>query len=344
MKKTDLKEIAEKAGVSIATVSRALNDKGPVKEETKRKIIQIAADFNYIPSPNSINMSNKKMNNIGVILPELVDEFFMNIVHGIDEEAYRSDYFITVSTSHSQRNIIDTILNFLNGGRVDGIVIFAPQLYKEIGPIYANSTIPMVLLECNDDINDVATINIDNRMGSFTLTEHLIVEHGYKKIGMITGPKYNYDSDQRLQGFLEALKKHDIEIKDSYIVQGDFKKRGGFYGFNRLMTQEERPEAIFASNDMMAVGAYEAASKLNVNIPNDIALVGFDGIQIGKYLRPRLTTVHVPAKELGESAARYLVKVLNNEIDLSIPYHKELTSGILINESCGCKSELINFY
>jgi DNA-binding LacI/PurR family transcriptional regulator len=333
--KTNIVEIAKRAGVSTATVSRALNNNGPIRRETRQKILQIAEEFHYKPNPIARSLSRKKTDTIGVILPELVDEFFMEIIRGLDEEAYRTDHYIIISSSHSRRNIVETLLEFMLSGRVDGVVLMAPRLQVKAIDLIQKSKKPVVLLNVCDGINNVVSFNINNFRGACSIVEHLI-NHGYKKIGMIMGPEGNCDADARCQGFKEALQHSGIPLEQSLIVRGDFTTRSGYYGFLRLMSQQNKPEAIFAANDMMAVGIYEAARNSGIKIPEDIAVVGFDDIYLSRILQPRLTTVHVPIVELGSKAIRYLLGVINGEIDPKKTHREELSTGLVIGGSCGC--------
>jgi len=331
----NINEIARRAGVSIATVSRALNKNGPVREETRRKIQQIAEQVNYKPNPIARSLSRKKTDTIGVILPELVDEFFTDIIRGIDEEAYRTNQYIMVSSSHSERNIVQTLLEFMSSGRVDGVILMAPQFREELTTLIKRSKRPVVLLNsCNGSENFVC-FNINNYIGARSIIEHLI-KHGYKNIGMIRGPEGNCDADERFRGFKDTLAEHNLPIEHHLTVPGNFTVKSGYYGFIRLMSQPQKPQAIFAANDMMAVGAYEAARELNINIPHDVAIVGFDDIFLSRLLTPRLTTVHVPIVELGTQAMRYLLKMISNEVDPKQPYCEEFSTGLIIGGSCGC--------
>jgi len=328
-------EIAKKAGVSVATVSRALNNVGPVREETRRKILQIAQEHNYKPNPIARSLSRKKTDTIGVILPELVDEFFMDIIRGIDEETYRSNQYVLVSSSHSKRNVVKTLLEFMSSGRVDGVILMAPQMREDLSELIEKNKRPLVLLNSFCNSADTVCFNINNYQGAHAITTHLI-GHGYKRIGMIQGPEGNCDADERLRGFMEALENHAYKIEPSLMVPGDFTEKSGYYGFLRLLNQQDKPEAIFAANDMMALGAYEAARDSNVHIPLDVAIVGFDNINLSRLLTPRLTTVHVPIIELGTKAVRYLIKMINGEVDPREPYREELSTGLVIGSSCGC--------
>ncbi len=335
MKRVNMAQIAERAGVSIATVSRALSGHGKVKEETRRRILATAEELNYRPNSLARGLSRRQTDTIGVILPELVDEFFMDLVQGIEEEAYRANRYILLSSSHRQRDLVHTSLEFMMSGRVDGVILMASQQIADLQEIVARAQCPIVLLNAPRSLGDCASINVDNYQGAFTVTEHLI-QHGYRRIAVLLGPEDNYDSTERFRGFRAAMEKHGIPIPEAFIVPGDFTRTSGFYGFNRLMTQNERPEAVFAENDMMALGAYEAAARLGLRIPLDVAIAGFDDIRLSRYVRPTLTTVHVPIEELGRRAVRYLLEALDGQVDPRQPFRQELTTGIIIRESCGC--------
>jgi DNA-binding LacI/PurR family transcriptional regulator len=333
--KTNIIVVAKKAGVSIATVSRAFNEQELVKEETRSRIIKIARDLNYKPSPIARGLSTQTTDTIGVILPDLVGEFFMDIIHGIDEEAYKSNRYVMVSSSHSQRNMVEMLIEFMASGRVDGVILMAPQMHKEVDDFLSKSKRPIVLINSCSDLTNVVNFQIDNYQGAMTCVEHLIW-HGYKEIAIIKGPAENCDAQERYLGFRDALAKSNLNIKKQFEVNGDFQIRSGYYAFLELMNRNKKPEAIFVSNDMMAIGAYEAAKTLNIKIPQDIAIVGFDDIYLSKLLNPRLTTVHVPISELGAKAVNYLLRMISGEVNSKKAYKEVLPIELVIGGSCGC--------
>jgi len=336
--KINIKEIAHKSGFSIATVSRVLNNKGSVKEETKKRILQIAQEHDYVPNPIARSLSSKKTDTIGVILPELVDEFFTDIIRGIDEEAYHAGKYVNISSSHSKRNTVETLLEFMTSGRVDGVILMAPKMHEEVSTIVQKSERPIVVLNAHQEIKDIVSFNIDNYHGAYNVIEHLI-EHGYKHIGMIQGPEGNCDAEERFRGFKDAINKHNLPVHQSSVVMGDFTAKSGYYGFTRMMSQPQKPEAIFAANDMIATGVYEAARNSGIRIPQDVSVVGFDDIYLSRLLVPRLTTVHVPIVELGQKAVRYLIKMMIGEVNPKTPYREIVSTGLVIGGSCGCKNE-----
>lgn len=333
--KTNINVVAKKAGVSIATVSRALNEQELVKETTRTRIIKIAKELNYKPNPIARGLSTQTTDTIGVILPGLVGEFFMDIIHGIDEEAYKANRYVMISSSHSERNIVETLIEFMASGRVDGVILMAPQMQKEVAEFLKKSKRPIVLINSSPDLTDIVNFQIDNYRGAFNCVEHLI-GHGNKRIAIIKGPSENFDAKERYNGYVDALTKNNLSINSHFEVQGDFEIKSGYQCFMKLMQLHENPDAIFISNDMMAIGAYEAAKELKIKIPGDVAIAGFDDIYLAKLLNPRLTTVHVPIADLGAKAVNYLLKMIGKEIDPSKFYKKVLPTELVIGGSCGC--------
>lgn len=334
--KIDIHKVASKAGVSIATVSRALNGSTLVKQGTKERILKAVEELNYIPNPIGRSLAKQSTETIGVVLPDLVGEFFMDFIHSIDEEAYKQNWHVLISSSHSQRNIIETLIELMGSGRVDGVILMAPQIQNEVSEIIQKSKTPVVLVNTCENFNKIDQIKINNYQGSFDIVEHFIKVHKYKKIGIINGPKGNCDAEERLSGYLSALKKYKVPKDSSLIMNGNFDVESGVLGFTTLMNQQIKPEAIFATNDMMAVGAYEAAKELGYKIPNDIAIAGFDDIYLSQFLSPRLTTVHVPISDLGSKAVEYFLDRINKKRGNGKVHFEVLPTVLVIGGSCGC--------
>jgi len=334
--KIDIHKVALKAGVSIATVSRALNNSDQVKPNTKAKILKIVDDLNYIPNPIARSLSKQSTETIGVVLPDLVGEFFMDFIHSIDEEAYKRNWHVLISSSHSQRNLIETLVELMGSGRVDGVILMAPQIQNGVSEIINKSKTPVMLVNTCGDFNSIGQIKIDNFKGAFDIVEHLIKVHNYKKIGVINGPKGNCDAEERFAGYLSALKKNKIKSDPSLILNGSFDVESGCIGFTTLMNQKVKPDAIFTANDMMALGAYETAKELRIKIPDDVAIAGFDDIYLSQFLTPRLTTVHVPIHELGSRAVIYLLETINKKRNKKVHF-EVLPTELIVGGSCGCE-------
>jgi DNA-binding LacI/PurR family transcriptional regulator len=220
-------------------------------------------------------------------------------------------------------------------GRVDGVILMAPQMHKDIDELLKKSKRPIVLINSCPELTNTVNFQIDHYQGAFNCVEHLI-GHGYKKIGMIKGPAENCDSQERYSGFRNALQKNNLEHSELFEFAGDFSIRSGYEGFIKIMNQSVKPNAIFIANDMMAIGAYEAAKELHVRIPNDVAIAGFDNIYLSKLLNPRLTTIHVPISDLGAKAVNYLLKMISGEVSPNIAHKEILPTELVIGSSCGC--------
>ncbi|MCD6165413.1 LacI family transcriptional regulator [candidate division KSB1 bacterium] len=329
-----IKDVAEKAGVSIATVSRVFNEHVSVKEKTRIRVLQAAQELNYAPNILARGLQLKRTETIGVILPDLSGEFFSEVIRGIDEIASRRGYHILVSSSHSRRNEIEMMQRMLGEGRVDGLILMAPLLSKKSLPAIAATKLPVVLLNLSAEGLEIDTIMVDNFRGAYLMTQHLI-GHGHKRIAFIKGTEGNFDAEERFLGYRTALEEEGLPITPELVERGNFLKQSGFLAMTRLLSRKLPPTAVFASNDDMAIGALEAAQKSGVHVPQDVAIVGFDDILVAQYVRPPLTTVHIPIYDLGSLAAERII----NSVEMQGQSKKEkivLATGLIIRESCGC--------
>lgn len=306
-----IKLIAERANVSIATVSRALNNDVHVTEETRKKILDISNDLNYKPNLIARNFVKKTSYAIGLILPDISDEFFTDIIRGVDEITVKNGYYTMVASSHKHRTLADSITAFSQTGLVGGIILLVSAITDDLKKKLNQTKIPVVLIGGDKQEKDFDTVAIDNYQGAFNATEYLIKKKNFKRIAHITGPSENYDAFLRKKGFIDACKKHNVSINKSFIVNGNYTIDSGYHGFIQLYGLPERPEVIFTANDMMALGCYDAANYFNVKIPEDIGIIGFDDIFMSKYINPGLTTVRVQIEEVGKAAADLLVEKLN---------------------------------
>lgn len=328
-----IKQIARKANVSIATVSRALNNDSKVTPETREKILKISNELNYKPNLIARSFVKKKSNILGLILPGISDEFFTDIIRGVDEVTFNSGYYTMVASSHGFKNLSESILAFTNAGLVGGVILLLPTFTDEIKSTLQNVKIPVVVIGGGKSDLGYDTVAIDNYQGAFNAAEFLIKKKGYKKIAHISGPADNDDAYLRKKGFVDACKKNGIQLNKTFLIDGDFTKESGYNGFIKLYSMPEKPEVIFTANDMMALGCYEAAAYLNINIPKEISLMGFDDIFISQYLNPGLTTVRVQIEEVGKAAASILINKLNGTNGKVHPLVK-IPTELIIRNSC----------
>jgi len=328
-----IKEIAKKAKVSIATVSRALNNDDKVKPETRDLIKSIAEDLDYNPNIMARNFVKQQSNIIGLVLPDIFDEFFTEVIKGVEQHCFSEGYYTMVTSSHSKRTTVEAIVDFMSTGLVGGIIMMAPVIGdNNLKDLIKKSRVPFVIINGKKDLMNTDTINVDNYNGAFKMTEYLI-KKGYKKIAHITGEKGNADADERLKGYTDALKKYNHKINKNWIVEGAFTIESGVEGFNAINKLINRPEVIFAANDMMAIGCYNAARKLGIKIPSEIGIAGFDNIFMSGYLTPRLTTVNVPIYDIGFNAAKLILNRIRKGENIK-PQHIKIPVSLIEGSSC----------
>jgi LacI family transcriptional regulator len=328
-----IKEIAKKAKVSIATVSRVLNNDERVTAKTRDLVLKISEELNYTPNILARNFVKKKSNVIGLILPEISDEFFTEIIKGVDEITFNHGYYTLVASSHKYRTLDESILTFMQNGIVGGMILLVSSLNNNIRSIIDKSKIPIVMISGHNETGKYDAVSIDNYQGAFDITEYLIVEKGIKKIAHICGPLDNDDALLRKRGFKDACEKHNVTIPSGWVLNGDFTRESGEAAFNEIIKMKNKPAIIFAGNDMMAVGCYDAAAKAGLKIREDIGIVGFDDIFIAQYLSPGLTTVRVQIEEVGKTAADILMKKIYGRIDPSHPVIR-ISTKLIIRDSC----------
>lgn len=326
---TTIKEVAARAGVSVATVSRALNGIGPVKQATLDKVVEAARALRFVPHSGARSLSTKTTHTVGLVLPELHGEFFSEVIRGADLAARRRGYHLIVSGSHSNRDDMAAVVRAMRG-RVDGLLLMSPELAVD-GIL--EQLPPMPVVTVNTQAKRCASIRIDNCGGSHAVVRHLS-RLGHRRVAFISGPVVNVDAAERLRGFRESSKAEAISASPDLEIAGDFSEASGYTAGWKILEMKPRPTAIFAANDAMAVGALFALREKGVRVPDDIALVGFDDIPIARYVTPRLTTVTVAISELGRRAFELLLDSIGNK-STRRPPRETLSTTLVVRESCG---------
>ncbi|MBI5726243.1 MAG: LacI family DNA-binding transcriptional regulator [Ignavibacteriales bacterium] len=327
----NIKELAALAKVSIATVSRALNGDSKVRPKTREAIEALAKAYNYNPNLLARSFVKKQSNIIGLVLPEISDEFFTEIIRGVDEASYAQDFFCMVASSHANRSIVESILNFMNNGLTGGLIVMLSEITPEIKKVLQNRNLPVAIISGDDHLKGFDTVGFDNFVGAYNIVNHL-VKRGYKRIAHISGPDNNEDSKKRKAGFIEALADNKIKLDPALIIKGDFTRAGGEKACTELLNLKKKPDAIFASNDMSAIGCYEALHKAGLKIPKDIAVTGFDDIYISHFLNPPLTTIRVPISEIGKAAANLVIEKVRNGKETG-EQHININTELIIRKS-----------
>lgn len=322
-----IKDVARQANVSVATVSRALNGHEHVAEAVRKRVSHVASELRYSPHHAARSLSSRRTHTIGVVLPDLHGEFFSELMRGIDQVARERGLHLLVSSYHGHPEEQGAALRAMRG-RVDGLLVMSPYvantdfLTENLTP-----SLPAVLINTQLPGADYAALSIDNYRGARAMMRHLI-EAGHRRIAFIAGPGHNFDAHERLRGYHDALAEA-LPDAQAWVLQGDFDEASGHRAGRELLAAEVRPDAVFAANDMMALGCLFAFNQGGVQLPRDIALVGFDDIPLARYVHPSLTTMRVNIAELGGRALRALL-----DLPQSLPPQQEpLTPELIVRES-----------
>lgn len=336
--------VAERAGVSIATVSRVLNGGALVRPATRDRVLEVARLLEYTPNASARSLSLRRTETLGAVLPALHGEFFSELLRGLDLAARRAGFHLLVSGSHSDRQEVEAVLRAFRG-RIDALVLMFPDLDPvALAPHLGG--LPAVLLNCGlppeslaeGGAGDCDRVLIDNYGGAAQVVRRLF-DLGHRRIAFLSGPPFNHDAGERRRGYLETLR---LLASDSapLILEGNFTEESGYaaaaelFAAAALLPAAERPTALFAANDAMAVGFLAALHERGLEVPGDLSLVGFDDIPAARYVRPALATVQVPIAQLGEKAMGLaLARVLGH--GESAPVSCTLPVQFLERASCG---------
>jgi LacI family transcriptional regulator len=326
-----IKDVAREAGVSVATVSRVFNDSGLVSVDTRRTVREVAARLNYWPHGVARSLITSRTNAVGVLLPDMYGEFFSEIIRGADLAARREGLHLLVSSSHANAEELVAAMRSMRG-RIDGLIVMAPDVEQPVGTQVCGGHFPVVLLDPGFDAEECDTIAIANHDGARAMVRHLL-GLGHRRIATVTGPERNIDARQRLAGYRTALREAGAESSPELEIAGDFTETSGYEAAARLLRLAPRPTAVFAGNDYMAAGILGALSDAGVRVPEQIAVTGFDDIAMARYLNPSLTTVQVDMLQLGERAVGRLLDIRREANGTH--RHEMLPTTLVVRGSCG---------
>lgn len=333
-----LKHIAEALGVSAMTVSRALNNRSNVDEETREKVLEKAQSMGYTPNHVAKSLVSSKTYTIGVVIPEITHAFFPEVVRGIEEVTNTSDYQLFLTNANEQFDREKNAIRTLRSKRVDGILVSSSQTiddYSFYEELIGSGTKLVFFDRCIEGIG-ASCVSVNDQESSRQITEHLIEAHGYTKIAHLSGPQDVSIGKKRYQGYLEALQSHSLPVREKWIISGGFQEERGYKAMTTLLDlpREEYPEAVVAVNDPAAIGAVKAIEEAGLSIPDDIAIVGFTDDIRAPLLDVPLTTVHQPAYEVGKRAAEKLIRAI--ESDSEEIENVMVPTTLKIRSSCGC--------
>lgn len=320
--KLTIKDIANQAGVSITTVSQILNNKGSrFSEETREKVLKIVAETNYKADFFAQNMITKRSKTIGMIVPDVTDFFFSKLIEGVETYLNSLGYMIILCNSKHDEALEKKYFEELMYRSVEGIIIATPNvLDQDIMSVCLREkkTQPVVLVDMGKNQRNEGKLIVEEYKGVYAAVEYLI-ELGHQKIGFLREVDDYYQLSERITGYLNCLEDFKIPYDPALVAESYLTIEGGYNGAKKLLAQVNNDlTALVCTNDQMAVGAYQAIYEAGLKVPEDISVVGFDGLTIGKYLAPALTTVYQPVFEIGFSAAKFTVDAIENPF-LRIP-------------------------
>jgi LacI family transcriptional regulator len=331
-----ISDVARRAGVSIATVSRVLNGSTPVAEKTAARVASAIGELAFVPRAAARGLASHRTHTLGLVLPEIGREFFLPLLRGIEAEARCAGFDLLIETTRTP----DTARRSLGGlgaHNTDGLIIFTDSVETaELSRLHQKG-LPMVLLhQTPPEGANIPVITIDNKSGAEKLVDHLIDTHGCRRIAFLRGPAGNEDSDWRERGYRAALKRHGIPFDPMLIAYGRYDASEAQAAVEQWLVDGLQVDAVFAGDDDAASGVLAALRSAGRNVPGDLAVVGFDDVSVSRYLTPSLTTVRSPIEQVGRKSVLQLVKAIRGEATDSITL---LPTELVIRESCGCSLE-----
>ncbi len=327
-----IRDVARASNVSIATVSRVFNNSPLVSEETRLRVVAAASTLGYWPNGIARSLITNRTHTLGLLLPDLHGEFFSEVIHGVDLVSREKGFHLLVSRSSASAEELTEALRSMRG-RVDGLVVMAPDLDASRALRHSAGSVPIVLLNPEVALPGCDSISVANAQGAHAVTRHLI-GLGHHCIATITGPTQNIDARQRLEGYRAALREAGLEASPDLEFHGDFTERSGYEAALELLRQRARPTAVFVANDHMAVGVLGALQEAGIRVPEDVALAGFDDIKMARYLTPPLTTVNVDTMAMGRRAVQLLVDPERAAGPVE-GRHEVLPTTLVVRGSCG---------
>jgi DNA-binding LacI/PurR family transcriptional regulator len=331
-----IRDVAKQAGVSVATVSRYINRNTPVSPGVARRLDKVMAKLKYVPHAAARHLASRKTRVIGLLLTNIDNDFFAPLLNGAEQIVRKQGYNLLVATYHSDNR--DSLPPPIGPHNTDGLLVFADSLTDDDVRNLHTSGFPMVLIHRTPpDSLPISSVTVENKSATYKLIEHLILHHNKKRILLMRGPVHQEDSYWRETGYRSALEANGIAFDEELVLVGDFERDVAYNALNHFLGNGKRVafDAVFAGDDNAAIGVINALKEHEYRVPQDVAVVGFDDLQISAFLTPPLTTVRAPTEIVGRIAAEQLFGLLNKEVSEGIVL---LPTEIIIRRSCGCNS------
>ena len=307
-----MKDVARLAGVSTSTVSHVINKNRFVSDPIRDKVLAVIKQLNYAPSALARSLKLNQTRTIGMLVTASSNPFYAEVVRGVERSCYERGYSLILCNTEGDIDRMSRSIETLMQKRVDGLLLMCTENHRPSQDILrCYPSLPIIMMDWApfEGVNDV--IQDNSLLGGEMATSYLIAR-GYTRIACIAGPQDKTPAKERLEGYRQAMDRAGLPIPSGYEVASDFEFGGGLVAMKQLLALPEPPEAVFTSNDAMAVGVYQALHQAGLSIPQDIAVIGYDDIEIAQYMTPPLTTIHQPKDSLGELAIDTLIHRLNN--------------------------------
>ncbi len=309
--KVTIKEVAEKAGVSIATVSRVINNSDQVSELVRERVLEVITELEFRPNPVARSLVMKKSRLIGVVVPDMSSYFLGEIMNGIEEITRTYQYDIIVCNTRGSHELESRYLDLFYAKQVEGIIFMSWKLENTVVEHITKMDIPVVMVNRNTSKLTIPSVSIDNYKAAYELT-HYLLEKGHQKIALI---RNSIDVDafglEQYKGYKQALMEYGIEVNKNYVRYGDFSIENSYQIVKNFITENDVPTAIFATSDVMAIGAINALKDNDFHVPKDVSVVGFNDIRFASIYRPKLTVIHQPLFNIGTVAVKMIIDRIN---------------------------------
>lgn len=334
----NIREVARQAGVSVATISRVLNHPESVSQSTMQLVLDTMEKMQYTPNAFARSLALNKSSTIALLIPNILNPLYTQIAKGVEDVAHQKGYNIIFCNTEENKGKELDYLDMLIEKRVGGLILTESLLERKDIEKLKKFKIPVVMVGRNIEDIDCNMVFTDYQLGGYQITQHLL-EVGYKNIAHITGANHQKESIDKRIGYEKALKEAGILLQSNYIVEGTNEIQGGYLGAKKLLKTAKIPQAIFAGNDLMAIGAIDAIKSSGLHIPEDIAVVGFDDINMASFIEPKLTTISQPVYKMGLIAARLIFECIENVGD-EINQKIFLQPKLMVRKSCGHEDRL----
>ncbi|HHF3167213.1 TPA: substrate-binding domain-containing protein [Vibrio diabolicus] len=309
-----MKDIAKLAGVSTSTVSHVINKTRFVSEEISERVNNAAKELNYYaPSALARSLKVNRTKTIGMLVTTSTNPFFGEVVKGVERSCYQKGYSLILCNTEGDNERMRQSINTLLQKRVDGLILMCSSLEGERIDVFERyPDIPVVVMDWGPMLFTSDKIQDNSLRGGYLAAKYLI-DCGHTEIGCITGPLIKHQAQMRYEGYKRAMNEAGLEFNANWIIESDFECEGGYQAFMKMAQRGTLPSSIFVSNDMMAMGVINATNELNIKVPEQISIIGYDDIHIAKFMSPSLTTIHQPKYRLGQAAVETLVRKLDDK-------------------------------